>query len=141
MRTSNTVTPKTTSVARQGSERMLEPGLTDLFETFVIRCSTAHSIKILWNHRVIGIWHREPIQIYISVVAGGGSNSQANPGSAASKLRHGRNLSDDHVGPIYKSLCARRHIGFRGQPIRLKGAFDQFRYLNRMHGRLDPEFE
>jgi hypothetical protein len=47
---------------------MFHPGLADLFEAFGVIGSTAHSIKILRNHWVIGTWQRKPVDWLVAIV-------------------------------------------------------------------------
>jgi hypothetical protein len=86
---------------------MLGPGLADLLKALAVARSTAHSIEIVWNDRVIGLWHRKKIHRHVSRVARGRANAQANLGSVASKLlqpSNGAHVSGDDIGPRVKSL-------------------------------------
>src|ERR1700730_4703780 len=88
---------KAARVALQSRECMLHPGLANLFKAIIVGRSTAHSIKILRNDRMVVARQRKPIQLNGSVIAGGCSNRQADLGSGASKLRHGRQISHDDI--------------------------------------------
>ena len=91
MGAADAVTTEATGVLRQSGKRMFKPGLTDLFESLVIIRATAHSIEILWNHWVIGLWQCEPIQVFGSRVAGSSGDRETHLRSSAAQLLH---LSD-----------------------------------------------
>ena len=57
VRAADAVTAKAADVLCQCGEGMFEPGLANLFEAFVVVGSAAHSIEILRNDRMVGIWH------------------------------------------------------------------------------------
>ena len=50
------VAPKAAGVVFQCQERMLKPGVPNLFEALIVIGATAHPIEILRNDRVIVIW-------------------------------------------------------------------------------------
>jgi hypothetical protein len=72
------VAAKIANVVFQCCERVFHRGLTNLFEAFVIGRAAAHSVKILWNDRVIVIWQCKPIERLVAVVTGICSDREAN---------------------------------------------------------------
>ena len=70
------VTAKPQTLSSNASERMLHPGLADLFEPVIIISATAHPIEILRNNRVVGIWQRKPIQRLVAVITRSRSHPQ-----------------------------------------------------------------
>ena len=92
-------TTKAANILLQGSEGMFQPGLADLFEAVVITGSAAHAIQILRNDGVVGIRQREPIEFLGSVVTGSRCHREADNRSRTSRLRHGRQISDDDINP------------------------------------------
>jgi hypothetical protein len=101
------------------SEGMLDPGLPNLFKALAVVRSSAHSIEIVRNDRVIGLWHRKKIHGHVSGIARGRANAQPNLGPATSKLLQASNsahVSRDDIGPRIKTLrSALRPAGLRGQ--------------------------
>ena len=93
---------KAASVVLQSGERVLQPGLANLLKAIVVARSAAHSIEILRNDRMVGIWQRKPIQLDVSVIAGGRCHAQADKGPPAlpAWVMAGRSpveISHDHV--------------------------------------------
>ena len=84
MTAADSITTQVAEVICQCGKRMLNTGLTNLFKTLVISGATAHSIKILGNHRVIVGRVGEPIQVYCSLVAGIGSHGEPDLSPATS---------------------------------------------------------
>ena len=70
-----------------------------MLKAIVVARSAAHSIQILRNDRMVSIWQRKPIQLDVSVVAGGCPHAQADKGSTTSILFHGGEISDDDIRP------------------------------------------
>src|SRR6266513_1941935 len=90
----------------QSQERVLTPGLPDLFEAFVVIGSTTHPVKILRNKRVIGIWQREPIHWFLAIVARICSYRQTNLGRVVSLLVHVLDVSNNNIGTRHQGwLC------------------------------------
>src|SRR4030095_12771421 len=77
---------------------MLQPGLTNLFESLVIIRATAHSIQILWNNWMIGLRQCEPIQVFGSGIARSRCNPAAHLCSCAAELLHIWQIANNHIG-------------------------------------------
>src|SRR6267378_6860828 len=71
--------------------------MAKLFEALGVIYSTAHSIKILRNDRLIGLRQRKPIDWLVAVVTRVCSDRQTNLGSGASHLGHVLDVSNNHV--------------------------------------------
>src|SRR6267143_6028235 len=101
------VAAKAASVVFQCKEGVFEPGLADLFETLDVVSSSAHSIQILWNDRMIGIWQLKPIKRLIAVVTRSRCHRQTHLGASASELFHVWQIPDNHIGPVRRRwrLC------------------------------------
>src|ERR1700730_3244818 len=91
------VAAKAASVVFQSEERMLQPRLSDLLKAIVVGRSAAHSIEILRNDRMIGLWQLKPIERLVAVVTRGCAHPQTNLGPATSKLCHGRQISHNDI--------------------------------------------
>lgn len=82
------------------AERMLHPGLADLFEAIIIVRSTAHPIEVLGDNRMIGVWYGEKVHWLIAVIARSRANAEAHLSSAARIcLHHGAQIANDNVRP------------------------------------------
>jgi hypothetical protein len=76
------------------SEGMLYPGLADLLEALVISRPATHSIKVVWNNRVIGVRQCKKIHRHIPGVTRGCAHPQADLGSTAPKLNQTPRCAD-----------------------------------------------
>src|SRR5262245_45423630 len=101
------VTAKVTSVSFQCGEGMFKPRLADLLEAVVVVSTTAHSIKILRDNRMIRLGQGKPVEWLIAVVARGRSNSETHPMiyGVVPVLRHFRKFADNNIGPGHQSRC------------------------------------
>src|SRR5678816_3427219 len=101
MSSADPITTIPADILRQCSERVFHTRLTDLLEALVIGRATAHSIKILRNDWMVIGWVGKPVQVYRPGITGIGSNRDSNlsPCRAAIFLRHGSEVSHDHVRP------------------------------------------
>ncbi len=105
------VARKVANVAFQCKKRMFHRGLANLFKLRgVVRC-TAHSIEILWNHWVIVVRQRKPVERLIAVVTGICSHRQADLRSGAPELLQTGQIPNNDVGP--RDQCRRVPAGPR----------------------------
>ena len=82
------------------AERMLHPGLADLFEAIIIVSPTAHPIEVLRDNRMIGVWYGEEVHWLIAVVARSRADAEAHLSSAAGVcLHHGSQIANYNVRP------------------------------------------
>src|ERR1044072_2364087 len=84
----------------QCKERMLQPGLPDLFKAFGVVCSSSHSIEILWDDGMVGIRQLQPIQWLIAVVTRRRSYRETHLSPGASFLLQVWQISDDDVRAV-----------------------------------------
>ena len=125
----------------QREEGMFHPGVADLFEPLGVIYSTAHSIKILRNDRVIGLRQRKPVDWLVAVVTRVCSHRQANLCSGASHLGHVLDVSNNHVrtGHQVWRLWA-DCVSHRWHDHRVGFAVNQFVDLDRLHRRAEGDF-
>src|SRR5205085_8162520 len=112
---------------------MFPPRLADLFKTVIIKEPAAHSIKILRNVWVVGIWQRKPVDRLVAIVTGVCSYCQADLClGGGSHFLHVLDLSDNDIGPWHRrvhSSCA-----MQGRHDRRFGlAVNKLLYLDRLH--------
>src|SRR5476651_391943 len=131
------VATKAASVVFQGFERMLQPGLANLFQAVVVARSATHPIKILWNDRMVGIWQRKPIERLVAVITRGCAHPQTDLSSATSKLLQVGQISNDDIRPRDSVRSVRCATASRGQYRGLGRAVDYRRDFDRIHGRGD----
>src|ERR1700730_12633703 len=94
------VAAKVAGVVFQCEEGVFEPGLSDLFEPLAVISSSAHTIKILWNDRVIGIWQLKPIEWLVAVVTRSRCHRETHLGSSASELLQIWQIPDNHIRAV-----------------------------------------
>src|ERR1700730_7276501 len=94
------VAAKVAGVVFQCEEGVFEPGLSDLFEPLAVISSSAHTIQILWNDRVIGIWQLKPIEWLVAVVTRSRCHRETHLGSSASELLQIWQIPDNHIGAV-----------------------------------------
>src|SRR5260370_29136915 len=78
---------------------MFHPRVADLFEAFEVICAAAHSVKILWDERMIGIWQRKPIDWLVTIVTRVCSYCQTNLRPRAPHLGDIFDISNDNIRP------------------------------------------
>src|SRR3982750_4988701 len=89
---------KAAGVTLQRGEGMLQPGVADLLESFVIRRAAAHPIHTLRDDGVVGVRQGEPIQLDVAVVTGIGADAEAAPRARGAELLSGPKVADNDVG-------------------------------------------
>src|SRR6202035_1702869 len=86
-----------TNALFQCLEGMFHPRVANLFEALGVICSTAHTIKVLRNDWVIGIWQRKPIDALVTIVTRVCPYCQANLRPGASLLLHIFDVSNNDI--------------------------------------------
>src|SRR5262245_52942958 len=125
-------------------EGMFHPRLTNLFEALLIILAPAHSIKVLWDDRVIRIWQLKPVDWLVAIVAGVCSDGQADLCRVVSHLVYVFDVSNNNIRARHQvwRLWANRVLQWRHQH-RLGSAASKLRDLNWSHccshrNRADP---
>src|SRR4029077_19194996 len=98
MRTADAIAAKATGVLRQRGKRVLKPRLPNLLESLVIVRATAHSIKVLWNDRVIRLRQREPIEVLGSRITRSCCDRDTHLRSSAAELLHRWQIPNNYIG-------------------------------------------
>src|SRR5258708_15873105 len=111
--------------------------LANLFKAFVVTDAAAHSIEILWNHRVIVVWQSKPVQVHGPSIAGVCSHRQTHPGAGAPKLRQPGEVPNDDVRAGSSSDV---RLPQRWQCRRFHFAINQLADLDRLHRSADRDF-
>jgi hypothetical protein len=125
----------------QREEGMFHPGVADLFEPLGVVYSTAHSIKILRNDRVIGLRQRKPIDRLVSIVTRIGSYRQPDLGpDGRIKLCHVFDFSNDNIRARNKVRDSETDSVLNGwQNHRFRFAINNLVDLDRLHRRADGD--
>ena len=112
---------------------MFPPRLADLFKTVIIKEPAAHSIKILRNVWVVGIWQRKPVDRLVAIVTGVCSYCQADLClGGGSHFLHVLDLSDNYIGPCHRRVRSGRATQGRHHH-RFRFAVHELRDLDRLH--------
>ena len=117
---------------------MFHPRVADLFEAFEVICAAAHSVKILWDERMIGIWQRKPIDWLIAVVTRVGTYRQTNLCPGATLLCHILDISYDNIRAGHKVRGSGTDCMLhRWHHHRLRLIIRNLRDLSRLHHHAD----
>ena len=125
---------RATNALFQRLEGMFHPGLANLFEALGVICATAHPIKILRNHGVIGAWQREPIDWLVTIVTRVCSYCQTNLRPRAPHLGDIFDISNDNIRPRHKVRESWTHcMSQRRHHHRLRLTISNLCDLDRLH--------
>src|ERR1041385_3956828 len=120
----------------QGRKCVLHPGLADLFEPLIIGRTTAHSIEILRDNRMVGIWQPKPIERLVAVITRSCSHPQPNKMiySVVPVLCHLWHVAHNDIGAGHQSWRFRTHTISQGRHgYRFEFAVNHLVDLDRLH--------
>ena len=124
----------------QCEEGMFHPRVADLFEALGVIGATAHTIKILWHDRVIGLRQSKPIDPLVAVITGVRPYRQTNLGPGAPHLRHIFDISNDNIRTRHKVRSCGTDFVLQGwHRDRLRLTISNLRDLGRLHDRPDRD--